>query len=100
MGQHYASVFPDEQKQELIDLEAGNSLFEVVEAWLERTPFLQFKGFHFLEQYSGAVKRMLERESEGIKASDYLESKTKEMRPAYARLFRDLFQINFGKRRA
>jgi tryptophan 2,3-dioxygenase len=79
-GQHYASVFPDEQKQELIDLEAGNSLFEVVEAWLERTPFLQFKGFDFLDQYSKAVKRMLERESEGIKASDYLEPKSKEMR--------------------
>jgi len=79
-GQHYASVFPDEQKKELQDLEETSSVFEVIEAWLERTPFLQFKGFNFIEKYSEAVNRMLEKETKAIQDTDYLTDKTKEMR--------------------
>ncbi|MDP6533026.1 MAG: tryptophan 2,3-dioxygenase family protein [Candidatus Marinimicrobia bacterium] len=35
------------------------SLFSLIEAWLERTPFLEFKNFLFWDQYSEAVKNML-----------------------------------------
>lgn len=79
-GQHYSSVFPDEIKKKLADAEAGSSLFEVVQSWLERTPFLQFKGFDFLEQYGNAVHRMLKKESEAIQATDYLKPETKALR--------------------
>ena len=36
------------------------SLFDLVERWLERTPFLELPGFQFWEQYAAAVSRMLE----------------------------------------
>jgi len=43
------------------------SLFELLEKWLERTPFLSFEGFDFWEQYSQAVRSMLKNEEETIR---------------------------------
>ena len=51
-GKDYTSVIKEEEK----------SLFELLESWLERTPFLSFKGFDFWKQYSKAVRSMLEKE--------------------------------------
>lgn len=76
----YTVVFTDEQRAELEQLESKGTLFDVVEAWLERTPFLEFKGFNFLEHYKKAVQNMLERERAAIKATDYLSEEKKEMR--------------------
>jgi len=45
-GQHYASVFPESQQEKLRKIEDGNTLFEVIESWLERTPFLDFGKFN------------------------------------------------------
>lgn len=78
-GQHYASVFPENKRQDLYESEDRN-LFSAVEAWLERTPFLKFKGFDFLEQYRLAVERMLSKEREAISSSVYLSEKMKGMR--------------------
>ncbi len=76
----YSAVFTDEQRQELQEMETGNTLFDIVEAWLERTPFLEFKGFRFLEHYKAAVQKMLERERAAIQATDYLSPEKKKMR--------------------
>lgn len=79
-GQHYASVFPDAQKEELKNAKAKGTLYSVIEAWLERTPFLNLKSFDFLAQYKQAVHNMLQNEREAIKASSYLTEKEVEMR--------------------
>lgn len=79
-GQHYASVFPEEQQERLKKIEEGNTLFEVVESWLERTPFLDFGKFNFLEHYKKAVERMVEKEKAAILNSTYLTDKEKDMR--------------------
>jgi tryptophan 2,3-dioxygenase len=76
----YASVFTEEQQGELEGMERGSSLFDLVEAWLERTPFLEFRDFNFLEHYKSAVYNMLERERAAIRSSDYLSPEMKEMR--------------------
>tara|TARA_B100000003_G_scaffold130751_1_gene117300 strand:+ start:985 stop:2070 length:1086 start_codon:yes stop_codon:yes gene_type:complete len=47
--------------------ETEKSLFDLVEIWLERTPFLSFKGFNFWEKYSLSVRTMLKNEEEAIK---------------------------------
>lgn len=78
-GQHYSSVFPDNLKAQLENAESS-TLFNSVEAWLERTPFLHFKGFDFLEQYKQAVHRMLKKEEAAIEASEFLSEKMKNMR--------------------
>ncbi len=79
---HYAAVFSEEQKASLANLQASGSLFEVVEKWLERTPFIKFGDFKFLESYQLAVKNMLDKEKLAIENSQFLNEHEKEMRLA------------------
>lgn len=76
----YHSVFPKEQQEQLSNIYANGTLFEVVEDWLERIPFLKFKDFDFLKYYEKAVKKMIEKERAAINASEYLSAKEKKMR--------------------
>ncbi|NJC26914.1 tryptophan 2,3-dioxygenase family protein [Neolewinella antarctica] len=79
-GKSYKIAFTEQQQQQLDEIEKGGSLFELVEGWLERTPFLQFEGFDFLSAYRAAVDRMVAREKEAINKSDYLTDRMKTMR--------------------
>ena len=65
-GKDYTSVIKEEEKSNVKSSEKQESLFELLESWLERTPFLSFKGFDFWEQYSGAVRSMLKKEKSVI----------------------------------
>lgn len=76
----YSSVFPEEQQKELEQIYANGTLFDWVNKWLERTPFLKLEGFDFLEKYKEAVNNMLEKETKAIEASDYLTEKEKKKR--------------------
>lgn len=76
----YASVFEQEQQETLKRLENSRSMFDLVEDWLERTPFLKFGEFDFLAQYKTAVQKMIDKEAEAIRGSEYLSEKEKEMR--------------------
>jgi len=79
-GHSYKIVFTKEQQERLNTIENSGSLFELIESWLERTPFLQFNDFDFLDDYKSAVERMLEKEQANISGSDYLSDKMKAMR--------------------
>ncbi len=79
-GHSYKVVFTEEQKEQLGNIEEGGSLLELIESWLERTPFLELKNFKFLEEYQKAVHRMLDKEKQAIMDSAYLTDKEKEMR--------------------
>jgi tryptophan 2,3-dioxygenase len=50
---------PQEQREALARAEAEPSLFELVEKWLERTPFLELPGYQFWASYRAAVDAML-----------------------------------------
>ena len=47
--------------------EEEDSLFQLLDQWLARTPFLKFEGFDFWKEYRLAVKKMLGNELEKIK---------------------------------
>jgi tryptophan 2,3-dioxygenase len=79
-GHHYAAFFSEEHKKELKKIASGNSLFEAVEEWLERTPFLQLGKFNFLESYQKAVESMIRKEEQAIQSSQYLDDKEKKAR--------------------
>lgn len=79
-GKPYQSDFNEPQKSELEQVIATGSLFEVVEEWLERTPFLQWGNFKFLEAYRVAVEKMLGKESAAIRNTTALHDHEKEMR--------------------
>lgn len=79
-GCPYSSVFSEERKNELHQMEEDTSLFEAIEGWLERTPFLQTGDFDFLTEYKSAVQRMLQQEKDAISQSAYLSDEEKTMR--------------------
>lgn len=77
---HYASVFTEDQQAELKQVIEEGSLFDAVEDWLERTPFIQFGEFKFLTYYRKAVEQMVAREQEAIRGSSFLSDTEKEKR--------------------
>ena len=66
-GKDYKKVILDKEQKKVKRSEEENSLFDLLEKWLERTPFLSFEGFNFWEQYSIAVKRILNDEEQIIR---------------------------------
>lgn len=76
----YASVFAEKERAELQQLEEGDSMLQLVEKWLERTPFLQWKEFKFLESYKKAVDNMLNKEKKAIQETPFLNEAEKELR--------------------
>ncbi|OAV46266.1 tryptophan 2,3-dioxygenase family protein [Lewinella sp. 4G2] len=79
-GKSYKIAFTEPQQARLEDIENNGSLFELVERWLERTPFLQLEGFDFLSEYRQSVHHMIERERKNIQESEYLTDRMKEIR--------------------
>ncbi|MEM6965879.1 MAG: tryptophan 2,3-dioxygenase family protein [Bacteroidota bacterium] len=79
-SQKYSSVFPEEQQEKLSKIYEKGTLFDWVNEWLNRTPFLKLDGFNFIAKYKEAVQKMLDKEYAAIKASDYLTPKEKEKR--------------------
>lgn len=76
----YSGVFSDKEQKILDELENGDSMFDLVEKWLERTPFLQFEAFDFVEEYKKSVRLMLDREEQAIESADYISTQEKQLR--------------------
>jgi len=76
----YDTVFSDQQKNHLQELLSRKSLLGYTIEWLERTPFLEFNQYNFLEAYRKAVDHMLNKESDAIRASDILSDEMKQQR--------------------
>ncbi|HZV70413.1 MAG TPA: tryptophan 2,3-dioxygenase family protein [Saprospiraceae bacterium] len=76
----YDVVFSDEQKKVLNRSIENKSLLTHVIEWLDRTPFLEFSKFSFLEAYKIAVERMVQKDKDAINASDILSEETKKLR--------------------
>ena len=73
-GCPYHSQFEGEKKEEILNLEENQSLFTLVEKWLERIPFLNMDGFDFTTKYEQAVNQMLDKEIAGIKEANLTDS--------------------------
>lgn len=76
----YDIVFSGEQKERLKSVMEGKSLLTHVVEWLDRTPFLEFDKFNFLEAYKKAVEHMLQKERDAINATDILSDEIKKQR--------------------
>ncbi len=79
-GCPYFSVFDKPKQEQLKKVSEDGSLFESIEDWLERTPFIELGEFDFIESYQLAVNRMLEKEQKAIQSSSYLDPEEKKMR--------------------
>ncbi|MEC9092203.1 MAG: tryptophan 2,3-dioxygenase family protein [Planctomycetota bacterium] len=66
------------ERVELEDLESQPSLYQLVENWLARIPFLEFKDFDFWKAYQSAVIEMFESEKEIITSNTSLSETEKQ----------------------
>ncbi len=74
----YIAVIKDDEKKIVKKSEDDKSLFELIEIWLDRTPFLAFEGFNFWEQYTAAVQSILDNEELVIRSNpNYTEEEIK-----------------------
>lgn len=76
----YYMAFQPREREKIKKLRNEMSLKEHVQNWLERTPFLQFEEFSFIDAYKESLEKMLTSEKEKIKNSTYLDDEQKEMR--------------------
>jgi tryptophan 2,3-dioxygenase len=75
---YYANL--SAEHQEIIRRSEGDpSVFDLIEKWLERTPFLQFEGFSFWDHYRTAVEGILRQDRVRI-TSDPLTTKEEKER--------------------
>ncbi|MGD2060887.1 MAG: tryptophan 2,3-dioxygenase family protein, partial [Acidimicrobiia bacterium] len=59
-GDEYTARFDHADRETVEAVEAETSLFDLIERWLERTPFLDHGDFHFWEAYRAAVHARIE----------------------------------------
>ena len=54
----YTNFIADQYKEMVKKSQESASLYELVESWLERTPFLSIAGFDFWKEYKKATHQM------------------------------------------
>ena len=69
----YSDKLRAEFQEEVKKSETEPSLFDLVDRWLARMPFLDSSEFGFWENYQTSVKTMLDRQESEIKKTDGLE---------------------------
>jgi len=74
----YVSRLSPAHQQLAQQAESEPSLFELIERWLERTPFLDFQGFNFWSSYRVAVDKMLESDRQIILHNPTLPNEERE----------------------
>jgi tryptophan 2,3-dioxygenase len=93
---HYTSRFREEDAARVEASEKEPSLFDLVENWLERTPFLNFGNFDFWQEYRRAVDTMLAADRASIRSNPTLteDERTTQLAgvDATARRFADVFE--------
>ena len=68
----------EEDQANLKNVMTQDSLFKLVEKWLERTPFLNDKEFDFWSSYKLAIEKMLENDKKIIQENETLDNAQKE----------------------
>ncbi|MCF8373935.1 MAG: tryptophan 2,3-dioxygenase [Bacteroidales bacterium] len=79
-NKHFTTEFTPEQVAQIDSLIEAKSVHYLLQRWLERTPFINFKDYDFLSHYKEAVQKMIETESALIHESQLMNSEEKEMR--------------------
>ena len=74
----YLNTLEEPHRKQILDTVNNPSLFELVEKWLVRTPFLNSGNFNFWESYKQAVDKMLEHDKNIIAENKTLTDKKKE----------------------
>jgi len=97
----YTSRFSEEDAARVEASEKEPSLFDLIEVWLERTPFLNFGDFDFWREYRRAVDAMLAADRASIRSNPTLTEEEKATQlagvEATAARFADVFEPGAGQ---
>ncbi|WP_196138029.1 tryptophan 2,3-dioxygenase family protein [Aliikangiella sp. G2MR2-5] len=89
----------EKDRAHLMQMEAEPSLFDQVEAWLERMPFLEKDSFSFVNAYQDAVSKMLESDLEIIESVDYLSDSDREFQRKDLNKTKEQFEALFDEKK-
>jgi tryptophan 2,3-dioxygenase len=99
-GAPYTSRLSGDDAARVEAAEKEPSLFDLIEGWLERTPFLNFGDFDFWREYRRAVDAMLAADRASIRSNPTLTEDEKATQlagvEATAGRFADVFEQNQG----
>lgn len=76
----YYDSYENRMRDQLMQAEDDPSLFDMVERWLERTPFLNWGDFDFAEFYRSSVQKILDEERNEILSDSTLSEQSRAMR--------------------
>jgi tryptophan 2,3-dioxygenase len=93
---YFNTLSPEHRKMILESMESI-SLFELVQKWLERTPFLNFEDFSFWEMYKATVDQMLDKERQVITENLTLSDEKKESQLKQNRITKEHFEALFNE---
>ena len=96
-GVDYKAVLDDADRAILEGVGERKSLTELVEAWLERTPFLSFEDFAFWSAYEEAVEQMLDGDRKIIEGHSYMSAEQQAVELRKLELTREQFQGLFSR---
>lgn len=65
-GKNYCAYLKQDHSEMLQGLEKQPSMFDLVEKWLERTPFVEFGSFDFWAEYTKAIEAMVQRDRDVV----------------------------------
>ena len=91
----FDSRLSKKHKEELDAAGKEDSLFELVESWLERMPFSEFKGYSFWTEYQSAVSKMLDNDQSIIEDNTALNDKQRGFEMLNMKATRDSFENLF-----
>ncbi|HEY5890944.1 MAG TPA: tryptophan 2,3-dioxygenase family protein [Acidimicrobiia bacterium] len=77
-GGAYVERFDEDDRKAVEATEQGATLFDKVEEWLERTPFLEHGQFNFWEAYQEAVRQRLNADRDVVASNPNLTAEQKE----------------------
>ncbi len=89
-GNPYTAALNQKDRARIEESEQRPSMADLVQAWLERTPFLDHGDFHFWDEYQGAVREMLEHDRAVVAANPNL---TEDERQSQLRSFEQTFGL-------
>jgi tryptophan 2,3-dioxygenase len=78
-GKSYESYLSPEDRKIIALLEKKTSLFDQVDQWLSRTPFVTMGGFDFWQAYRKAVETMISGDEKAVKANTSLSDTGRQM---------------------
>lgn len=93
----YTSRLSERDAEKVTATEEAPDLFNLVESWLERTPFIRFGSFDFWDAYREAVDTMLSSDRALIEENPVLNAAEKEQQLRHLKGTTDHFQALFDR---